>query len=239
VLGISGGVGLRVVGLNPSWSYETAVWLELVGGWPLVAWTIWWVRHKPHRESSMGPVETLFLGGGLAMVAGAGLLLIFLRSSPDGLLSMMSDNIVRVLFDTYASALQTDSCLAEHRFKYLTRPQVSYDIDRAAGNAATDELYRRKPHVNREIYLRALKSYRTKLAAHLLPEPATLYDAVCHSCPGVAAELGEWETDARLSEGTRRLAQVTRAKILEARHATPALSSDDRMLRYPNWHRPP
>jgi hypothetical protein len=226
MLGIFGGVLLRLTGFNPSWAYELARWVWILAGWPILAWTAWQVQRTNaglRTPSASEWIAALCLS---AMALGVGLLVIAVLRAD------LWTRTGRWLVDDYSTWLQTDDCLAEHRLEYLTLKPDKYDFNRAPGQLAHRTLVGRGRQVNRSVHVNALRSYHRKVREGVVPEPETFMGALCTTCPDVTAELEEWVKDERLPEETRRLAEAARSRILNP-DPSPSQSHDDRRLRYP------
>jgi hypothetical protein len=114
IFGILGGFFLRVAELNPSRAYETARWLWLAAGWPILAFTARMVRRNQAVLRTPRNSETVPLVCLSVIAASAGLVVVLLQVADFRIF-----RAVRWFLDDHTTWLQTDACLAEHRLQYL------------------------------------------------------------------------------------------------------------------------
>lgn len=95
------------------------------------------------------------------------------------------------------------------------------------------ELGRRHPHIDRQAFIDAFRSYRSKVLSGDLPEPETLEGLGCMRCPEIQQELRHWSSDERHSPGSREVAARQLDEILRPKAPAAPRDPNQFMLRYP------
>lgn len=231
-LGLMGGLGLRLCGLDPSWLYNAAKTLWLFGGWPLLLlhiWRIWPVQPPPQQRI----LRRLILGV-VALATVAILVVSLALNSAQGVFATLIRVSVMYPLDSVTPFVTTDECLAVHRLEYLSRHEhPPVDLARLPGELADAELAARGTQVDRAVCARALHSYRTRVLRGELPDPETLDVAACKDCPGVEAELRAWTADPSHTQGSRELAHNALGLMLYAPTSIAPSHHEQRKLRPP------